>query len=34
VAQYCFMGLVFALGKFEWANGMNYDIGKHEQPGG
>ena len=30
VAQYCFMGLVFALGKFEWANGMNYDIGKHE----
>jgi glycosyltransferase involved in cell wall biosynthesis len=32
VAQYCFMGLVFALGKFEWANGMNYDIGKHEHP--
>ena len=30
VAQYCFMGLVFAFGKFEWANGMNYDIGKHE----
>ena len=34
VAQYCFMGLVFALGKFEWANGMNYDIGKHDYPGG
>ena len=34
VAQHVFMGLVFALGKFEWANGINYDIGKHEQPGG
>ena len=30
VAQYCFMGLIFALGKFEWANGMNYEIGKHD----
>ena len=30
VAQYCFMGLAFALGRFEWTNGMNYDIGKHE----
>ena len=34
VAQYCFMGFVFALGKFEWANGMNYDIGRHDRPGG
>jgi hypothetical protein len=34
VAQYCFMGLVFALGKFEWANGMSYEIGKHDYPGG
>ena len=34
VAQYCFMGLVFALGKFEWANGMNYEIGKHDYPWG
>ncbi len=34
VAQHAFMGLAFALGKFEWTNGMNYDIGKHEQPGG
>ena len=34
VAQHSFMALVFALGKFEWANGMNYEIGKHGQPGG
>ena len=34
VAQYCFMGLVFALGKFEWANGMSYEIGKHDYAGG
>lgn len=30
VAQYSFMGLVFALGRFEWANKMDYDIGKHD----
>lgn len=34
VAQYAFMSLVFALGRFEWANGMDYDIGKHDQPEG
>lgn len=33
VAQYSFMALVFTLGRFEWANGMNYDIGKHERLG-
>jgi hypothetical protein len=30
VAQYCLMGLAFALGRFEWTNGMDYEIGKHE----
>ena len=34
VAQYSFMAIAFALGRFEWTNGMNYDIGKHERPGG
>ena len=34
VAQYSFMALAFALGRFEWTNGMNYDIGKHERSGG
>jgi glycosyltransferase involved in cell wall biosynthesis len=29
VAQYSLMALVFALGRFEWANGLNYEIGKH-----
>ncbi len=33
LAQYAFMSLAFALGKIEWTNGMDYDIGKHEQPG-
>jgi hypothetical protein len=30
VAQYCLMGLAFALGRFEWTNGMDYEIGRHE----
>ena len=34
VAQYAFMALAFALGRFEWTNNMDYEIGKHEQPGG
>ncbi len=34
VAQYSFMALAFALGRFEWTNGMNYDIGKHDRSGG
>lgn len=34
VAQYSLMALLFALGKFEWTNGMDYEIGKHDQPGG
>ena len=29
VAQYSFMALAFALGRFEWTNGMDYEIGKH-----
>ena len=33
LAQYAFMSLAFGLGKIEWTNGMDYDIGKHEQPG-
>lgn len=34
VAQYSFMALAFALGRFEWTNNMDYDIGKHDQPKG
>jgi hypothetical protein len=34
MAQYAFMALAFALGRIEWTNGMDYDIGKHDQPGG
>ena len=30
VAQYSLMGLFFALGKYRWANAMDYDIGKHD----
>ena len=33
VAQYSLMSLIFALGRFEWANNMDYDIGKHDRPG-
>jgi glycosyltransferase involved in cell wall biosynthesis len=33
VAQHCVMALFFALGRFEWANNMDYDIGKHDRPG-
>ncbi len=29
VAQYSLMGLFFALGRYEWANHMNYKIGEH-----
>ncbi|HEV2092150.1 MAG TPA: glycosyltransferase [Rubrobacter sp.] len=32
MAQYAFMALAFAIGKIEWTNGMDYEIGKHEQP--
>ena len=35
MAQYSLMSLLFALGRFEWANGMDYEIGAHERlPGG
>lgn len=34
MAQYTFMALVFALGRFEWADAVDYEIGKHEQPEG
>lgn len=30
VAQYSLMALFFSLGRFEWANNMDYDIGKHD----
>ena len=30
VAQYSLMGLFFALGKYHWANAMDYQIGKHD----
>ena len=32
MAQYAFMALAFTIGKIEWTNGMDYEIGKHEQP--
>ena len=31
VAQYALMGLFFAFGRYEWANIMDYEIGKHGQ---
>lgn len=31
VAQFSLMAPAFALGKFEWTNGMDYEIGKHDQ---
>ena len=34
MAQYAFMALAFALGRIEWTNSMDYEIGKHEQPDG
>ena len=34
IAQYSFMALVFALGRFEWADVVDYEIGKHHQPWG
>jgi len=34
VAQYGLMALIFALGRYEWANRINYEIGKHEKPNG
>ena len=34
VAQYGLMALIFALGRYEWANRINYEIGKHGKPGG
>jgi glycosyltransferase involved in cell wall biosynthesis len=34
LAQYAFMALAFTLDRIEWTNGMDYDIGKHDQPGG
>ncbi len=30
VAQYCLMALFFALGKYAWANHIDYEIGVHE----
>lgn len=33
MAQYSLMALVFALGRFGWANGMDYEIGVHERKG-
>jgi glycosyltransferase involved in cell wall biosynthesis len=30
VAQTSLMGLFFALGKYHWANAMDYEIGKHD----
>ncbi|WP_166177640.1 glycosyltransferase [Rubrobacter tropicus] len=32
MAQYSFMALVFALGRFEWADAVDYEIGRHDQP--
>ena len=29
ILQYSLMALFFALGRFEWANRMDYDFGKH-----
>ncbi len=34
VAQYSLMALIFALGRYEWANRIDYEIGKHEKPDG
>ena len=34
LAQFALMGLFFTLGKYEWANIMDYEIGKHGQKRG
>ncbi len=34
LAQYAFMSLAFALGRIEWTNGMDYEIGRHEHQRG
>jgi glycosyltransferase involved in cell wall biosynthesis len=34
IAQYSLMALLFALGRYKWADAVDYEIGKHEQPEG
>ncbi|CAA9435135.1 MAG: hypothetical protein AVDCRST_MAG03-3460 [uncultured Rubrobacteraceae bacterium] len=34
VAQYSLMALIFALGRYGWADRIDYEIGKHEKPDG